>query len=152
MTEEKIPFRGFDERGKVRVYYHGILPHWRQKNGTCFVTYRLADALPADVIREFEYERDQWLLHRGIDPKLLMRPIHGFELEDILQAVKSFTANAINRKLVVEGPFWMRESYDHIVRDPEQLEAFQNYIRANPEKAKLTSHEYILQDATYRLE
>lgn len=231
MTEEKIPFRGFDERGQVRVYFHGILPHWRQENCTYFVTYRLADALPAGVIREFEYERDQWLLHRGIDPKLLdaegfdwkktvgklskndqrlyertmatklnkyldaghgscvlkrpdlaevvanslkhfhgdrvltgdfvvmpnhvhvlMRPINGFELEDILQAVKSFTANAINRKLGVEGPFWMRESYDHIVRDSEQLEAFQNYIRANPEKAKLTSHEYISQDTTYRLE
>ena len=72
MTEEKIPFRGFDERGEVRVYYHGILPHWRQENCTYFVTYRLADALPAGVIREFEYERDQWLLHRGIDPKRLL--------------------------------------------------------------------------------
>jgi len=45
----------------------------------------------------------------------LLRPVNGNSLEDILQAVKSFSANAINRKMGNEGRFWMRESYDHIV-------------------------------------
>ena len=63
----QIPLRGIDERGEVRVYYHGVLPHWRQANCTYFVTYRQNDALPEAVIREFEFERNQWLSHRGID-------------------------------------------------------------------------------------
>ena len=229
--EAKIPFRGFDENGDVRIYYHGILPHWRQKACTYFVTYRLADALPEGVVREFKYERNQWLLHRGIDPSqletegfdwkstvgrlskqdqrlyertmatklnkyldvgygscvlkreelaeivaksltffhgarvltgdfvvmpnhvhVLMRPIEGFELEDILQAVKSFTANEINSRLGLEGRFWMRESYDHIVRDTEQLLAFQKYIRANPAKAKLSPDRCKLREAVYVVE
>ncbi|MEM1228724.1 MAG: transposase [Planctomycetota bacterium] len=223
-----IPFRGFDERGDVRVYYHGVLPHWRQANCTYFVTFRMADALPAAVIQELEYERDQWLQHRGIDVSslkqakldwkstigklskadqrvydrtmatklnryldaghgrcslrridlrtivadslqffhgdrvltgdfvvmpnhvhVLMRPIGSSELEDVLQAIKSYTATKINRVLGEKGPFWMRESYDHIVRDGDQLEAFQNYIRANRKKAKLREDEFTYQSAKY---
>lgn len=80
---------------------------------------------------------------------VLMRPLPSFELEDILQAVKSYTATQINRLLGGEGRFWMRESYDHIVRDFEQLEAFQTYIKANPKKANLGSDEYTLRPAVY---
>jgi REP element-mobilizing transposase RayT len=226
MTERTIPFRGFDERGDVRVYYHGILPHWRQDGCTYFVTYRQADALPQNVLRELEHERNQWLRQRNIDtdnpdwhdqflrlsnqdqrayerllgtrlndyldaghgtcslrrPEIakvvaeslihfhgervltgdyvvmpnhvhvLMRPLPGYELEGILQSIKSFTATKINRILGAEGRFWMRESYDHIVRDYEQLEAYQEYIRANPKKAGLKATEYFCQRAEYRPE
>lgn len=223
-----IPFRAFDERGEIRIYYHGVLPHWRQTGCTYFVTYRQADALPSVVIREFEYERNQWLSHRGIDVTqltngeckwqdtvgklspadqrhyekamatklnkyldaghgscvlkrpdirrvvadsleffheqrvwtgdyvvmpnhvhVLMRPMPEFDLEDILQAVKSYTSTRINQLLGTEGRFWMRESYDHIVRDFEQIEAFQTYIAGNPKKANLRSDEYTLRQANY---
>ena len=226
-----VPFRAFNEDGEIRTYYHGILPHWRQADCTYFVTYRLADALPQSVLREFHYERDQWLLHRGIDltrteteqvnwkntigrlskveqrlyermmamtlnryldagygscvlrrPQhasivakslehfhgeriltgdyvvmpnhvhVLMRPLAKFKLEDVLQSIKSFTANEINRRIGKQGRFWMRESYDHIVRDQEQLEAFQRYIHANPAKANLKPNEYRLQARVYHLE
>ena len=74
---------------------------------------------------------------------VLMKPIPPFELEDILQAIKSYTANQINRIFGREGQFWQRESYDHIVRDFEQLDAFQKYIRANPGKAILPAGRYV---------
>lgn len=218
-----IPFRGFDERGDVRIYHHGILPHWRQAECTYFVTFRQDDALPASVVREIEYERQQWLKHRGIDLNdplwrsafarlssedqrvyeqlvgtrinehldvgygscalrreriarivaesldnfhsqrvltgdfaimpnhvhVLLRPLPGFELEDILHSIKSYTANEINRILEGGGTFWQRQSYDHIVRDYDQLEAFQRYIEANPKKANLKKGEYICASATY---
>ena len=80
---------------------------------------------------------------------VLMTPLPRFELEDILQAIKSYTGTQINKVLRLEGAFWQRESYDHIVRDWKQLEAFQRYIAANPEKAKLNSGEYILSTARY---
>ena len=218
-----IPFRGFDERGTVRIYRHGLLPHWRQAGCTYFVTFRLADALPRAVLREFEYQRGIWLRRRGIDPaapdaeggpaKLstadrrqyerwaaatlnrfldvghgtcllrrpdlaaavadalthfhgdraltgdfvvmpnhahaLLTPLPGHELEDVLHAVKSFTANRINRLAGRTGGLWQKESYDHIVRDTEQLGAFQAYIRANPAKAKLGAGEFLLSEASY---
>ena len=46
----------------------------------------------------------------------------------------------------------MRESYDHIVRDFEQLLAFQKYIHANPVKANLMANEFVLQEASYCLD
>jgi type I restriction enzyme R subunit len=80
---------------------------------------------------------------------VLMRPLPGFELEEILQAIKSFTANRVNKLLQQDGQFWMRESYDHIVRDYEQLEAFQRYIAANPQKAGLSSDACLHRRAIY---
>ncbi len=222
-SKDAIPFRGFDERGDVRIYHHGILPHWRQNGCTYFVTYRLADALPQSVLRELEHERRLWLERHGIDPDdphwrtafaklakrdqreyerhlgvnlntfldtgygacslresnirkivvdsldyfhevrvltgdfvvmpnhihVLLRPLPGFELEDVLQSLKSFTANRINRLLKAAGVFWQRDSYDHIVRDFEQLEAFREYIRANPVKAKLQPDEFTWSAASY---
>lgn len=64
-----IPFQGFDERGTVRIYQAGDLPHWRQDGCTYFVTFRLADALPQSVVFELREERHVWLKSNGIDPK-----------------------------------------------------------------------------------
>ena len=38
----------------------GSLPHWRQEGTTYFVTFRLADALPTEVLRQWEMERADW--------------------------------------------------------------------------------------------
>jgi REP element-mobilizing transposase RayT len=82
---------------------------------------------------------------------VLMTPIHGFELEDVLQSIKSYSAKQINRVLIRTGTLWQRESYDHIVRDTDQLQAYQDYIAFNPEKAKLGSTEFILSRAEYEI-
>jgi type I restriction enzyme R subunit len=79
----------------------------------------------------------------------LVRPLDGFELEDILHSIKSFTATRINQLTEGSGAFWQRQSYDHIVRDYEQLEAFQQYIALNPVKAGLQADQFILHQATW---
>ena len=38
------------------------LTHWDQSEGTYFITFRLADSLPADFMRQLERERAAWLL------------------------------------------------------------------------------------------
>jgi len=81
---------------------------------------------------------------------VLLTPTNGYELEDILHSIKSFSSNEINRALKKDGPFWQRESYDHIVRDFEQVDAYQRYIAANPSTAKIRDGEYILSRAEYR--
>lgn len=53
-------FRGFDETLPVR-FYRRHLPHWRQEGATYFVTFRLADALPQNKLRELAALREQWL-------------------------------------------------------------------------------------------
>jgi hypothetical protein len=67
-------FRGLDLTAPLYRYFRH-LPHWRQDGATYFVTFRLSDALPADVVAVLKRERDEWLAKhpgffegRAIDP------------------------------------------------------------------------------------
>ncbi len=56
---------------------------------------------------------------------------------------KKYTAGQINRCLNLRGRFWQEESFDHLVRSPEQFEHLERYIADNPIKAGLRSGEYL---------
>jgi REP element-mobilizing transposase RayT len=43
------------------------LPHWQQTGTTYFVTFRLADSLPAGRQRALAQERQDWLIARGLN-------------------------------------------------------------------------------------
>jgi len=73
---------------------------------------------------------------------VLVSPLGDHELSDILQAWKSFTAKEINRLIGGTGQFWQKESFDHIVRSPEQLERIKAYIRNNPNAAEAASRRF----------
>jgi len=45
--------------GEVRIRERGRLPHWEKEDGIYFVTFRLADSLPNDVLKKLEIEREQ---------------------------------------------------------------------------------------------
>lgn len=62
-------FRGFDPNKPVTVYRRH-LPHWRQEGSTYFVTFRLADSIPEQVIREWQEEDRIWLKANGIEGPL----------------------------------------------------------------------------------
>lgn len=65
----------------------------------------------------------------------LTRPLAGYDLEDILQSVKRFTATRINRAKGLSGMFWQKENYDRLVRDSAELARICRYIVENPSKA-----------------
>jgi putative transposase len=52
-------FRGLNKNLPVRRYER-YLPHWRQDGATYFVTFNLADAIPAHKQREIESIRREW--------------------------------------------------------------------------------------------
>ncbi|WP_395745753.1 transposase [Prosthecobacter sp.] len=60
-----MPFRPFNPNAPVSRHY-GNLPHWEQQGTTYFVTSRLADSLPGDVIDHWRALRDAWLNARGL--------------------------------------------------------------------------------------
>ena len=62
---------------------------------------------------------------------ILVCPLPGFELEDILHSWKSFTAKQINGAVNHAGPVWQEESYDRLVRDSVELARTERYIRNN---------------------
>jgi len=60
--------------------------------------------------------------------------------ERILHSLKTYTAWNCNQLLQRRGPFWQDESYDHCVRDEEELERIIDYIEQNPVKAGLVAN------------
>jgi len=208
-------FEFFDPADEVTIYY-GRLPHWDQPGVACFVTWRTADSIPADVLNRWRVERAVWLRHHGIDPLanswrdqfrslpaaarldyhvrftspwmecldqchgacVLRRPelsaivaenlLHGdaqeYELSDFVvmpnhvhvlaqfrsegamkaccKNWKHYTARKINALLGQSGPFWQTESFDHLVRSPDQFEYLRGYIERNPIAARLPPEEY----------
>jgi putative transposase len=56
-----------------------------------------------------------------------------------LGPLKGFTAHEANRVLARHAPFWQDESYDHVVRNEQELRQVQRYIEYNPVKAGLVA-------------
>lgn len=69
---------------------------------------------------------------------VLVTPIDDTDLEMILKSVKGASAVKCNRACQSSGTFWQADSYDHIVRSPEQLGHLREYIADNPQKAGIT--------------
>jgi len=45
-------------RGEISIRTRGRLPHWEADAATYFVTFRLADSLPAGVLDAYQFERE----------------------------------------------------------------------------------------------
>ncbi len=192
-------FKPFSERAdteKTRAF----LPHWEQSGCTYFVTWRMADSVPMEKLRQWQHDRSTWVIShpkpwdeetwkefgRRFEGRMqewldlgegsrflansvarqlvtdalhhfdgqryrlgdyvvmpnhvhvLFTPLADFELKKLLHSWKSFTAKAILKQFPeAPNPFWLQESFDHIVRSEAQLGHFQRYIRENPAKAFL---------------
>lgn len=55
----------------------------------------------------------------------------------ILQDLKKYTAVECNKILNRSGAFWQHESYDHVVRDEDELSRIIEYVLNNPVKTGL---------------
>ncbi|MBY0232003.1 MAG: transposase [Gemmataceae bacterium] len=67
---------------------------------------------------------------------------HASPLARAMHAIKSYTSKEANKILGRQGRFWQDESYDHWVRDDEELEGIIDYIADNPVKAGLVLHPW----------
>ena len=55
-----LRFNEFDAQGELTTK-QGHLPHWEQPGATYFVTFRLADSIPREVVAQWQEERATWL-------------------------------------------------------------------------------------------
>ncbi len=76
-----------------------------------------------DPAEEGPPERDANVLHAPIT--------------HIIGHLKGSTARQCNLALERNGPFWQDESYDHVIRTPDELERIIWYVLENPVKAGL---------------
>ena len=57
-----------------------------------------------------------------------------------MQSIKRVSAYKINLKLKRNGSFWQSESYDHLIRDEQELLDIINYTLLNPDKAGIVEN------------
>lgn len=174
--------------GKDPRYWHsrGYLPHFDQEGFTQFITFRLGDSVPKDVLerwgeelergeitdathrRRIEHYLDQnygaaylrdpriagmvqeallkfdgeryRLLSWVIMPNhghVILSPIVGFSISEIMHSIKSYTAHEANKILDRTGQFWAKEYFDRYIRDQRHFANTVAYIENNPVKARL---------------
>ncbi len=63
--------------------------------------------------------------------------VSNYIVTKILQDLKRYTAGKCNKVLNRTGTFWQHESYDHVIRDYNELIRIVKYVMNNPVKAGL---------------
>jgi len=116
------------------THYLRHLPHWRQMGATYFFTFRLADSLPQEKLRELELLREQWRRAGGTDRRSVLhtkgrtvrRPIlqakDGTDRRSVLQLEEDFAREVMQQVEVWLdqglGKCWLQSpSLRHIVID-----------------------------------
>ncbi len=62
-----------------------------------------------------------------------------FTFEEIVGAIKGASSHSVNKALKRSGTVWQDESFDHVIRHAESLEAKIRYVRENPVRKGLVS-------------
>lgn len=107
-----------------------------QGHGACW----LNQLAIIDKVRQQIFADDGHVLHVG-DFVIMPNHVHLLivpttrELELCMKRIKGSSATFCNRILGRRGTFWQADTFDHIVRNVEQLEKYRKYIRDNPAQA-----------------
>ncbi len=115
-------------------------------HGSCILKDAKCRQIVEDALNYFNNDRyylDKYVIMPN-HVHVIVIPKGKWSLSQIMHSWKSYTANQINKLTGREGELWMHESFDHIIRNPEQLERIRKYIEDNP---KVISNDKHKQDA-----
>jgi REP element-mobilizing transposase RayT len=73
----------------------------------------------------------------------VVRFFPGHTLATVLHSWKSFSAKQANQILGLQGQFWQREYYDHLIRNEEEFWRALRYVADNPASANLKNWKWI---------
>jgi len=122
-----------------------IDPALNQGHGSCLFNDKENAELLQNALQHFEgkrYDLLAWcVMPNHVHVVLKTRP--GESLEKILHSWKSFTAHEINKRNGTSGTIWQKESYDHLIRDGDDLRNQVEYVLDNPVKAGLGDWEWV---------
>ena len=74
---------------------------------------------------------------------VVLKPMPGHELSDILHSWKSFTAHEINKKFETEGALWQADFYNRIIRDAAEYRCAAALYRRESAAAGLKDWEWV---------
>lgn len=103
-------------------------------SGSCL----LADPDLATIVQNafLHFDEQRYLLYGWVVMPnhwhVLVEPLASYSLSSILHSWKSFTANLINAAAGRTGPLYERESFDHLIRNPSDIDWYMRYCAMNP--------------------
>jgi REP element-mobilizing transposase RayT len=143
------------------TYYRRNLPHIQRDYRQHFITFCTKDrwTLPEwardivlGVCRNWHGKRYSLHIvvvmpdhvHMILTPMADYERMRMFPLRQIMHTIKSYSAHQINKKSARTRAVWQDESFDHVLRSSESLDAKIAYTLANPVRRRLvnTSDEY----------
>lgn len=113
--------------------------------GKCHLRQDAAADSVANVLRHFDgarYRLAAWCVMPN-HVHVILRPLNGHKLADILHTWKSYSAKTVNRQLGLSGRLWQREYYDRLIRDPRELARAIAYVAENPKKSCLCNWPWV---------
>ena len=78
-------------------------------------------------------------VHMIFTPLVNQQAMEIYSLGEIMDAVKGASAHRVNKALGRKGTVWQAESFDHVLRSSESLDAKIAYLLENPVRAGLVS-------------
>ncbi|HEU5124770.1 MAG TPA: transposase [Verrucomicrobiae bacterium] len=136
----KRPLTWHEQEELFRWYAHRVDKYLDAEHGVCYLRDPALADIVATAIQFFDgqrYELRAWVVMPN-HAHAVVWPMAGHPLSDILHSWKSFTSHEINKRLPTKvSPFWQSESYEHLIRDDEDLNRCCHYTRMNPVIAKL---------------
>lgn len=127
------------------------LPHWELKGSTYFITMRVQAEAGRPFLESYLAKFMTFALMNGAegsydlqafvvmpdDVHVILKPLYGKSLSEIMKNLKGSTAYQLNKRLNRSGKFWQAENFDHLIRDAEGLRDKWEYIKDNPVKSRL---------------
>ncbi len=111
--------------------------------GECYLREtEIAEMVEENLLRfvGIKYKLHAWVIMPN-HVHLLVTPLEGYSLSEIVHSCKSYTSLQANKLLNRSGRFWFPEAFDRYIRDYEHFEKAFNYIERNPVKAKLCENQ-----------
>jgi REP element-mobilizing transposase RayT len=136
----KRPLTWQEQEQLFRWYSSRVDRYLDAGHGECLLRRPDCADLVAGALKFFDgqrYDLRAWVvMPNHVHVVVCPRPQH--TLSEILHSWKSFSAHKLVKLLPGHaGPFWQSESYDHLVRDDEDLHRCSHYTLMNPVNAGL---------------
>ena len=130
------------EKEQINQLFSERIDKWLDQGvGSCLLGKPEIALIVSNTLSHFDgehYTLDEWVIMPN-HVHVLITPQPGIELSSILHSWKSYSAQQINKRLKKTGTIWKKESYDHIVRNQNELIRIRQYIRNNPTQAGVTA-------------
>jgi REP element-mobilizing transposase RayT len=131
--------------------YHQLfnerVQHWLDAGvGSCVLRDQRACSIMRDAFLHFHgvrYQLGSFAIAAN-HVHVLVAPVVGIDLSQVLHSWKSYTAKAINKALGRKGTLWQDESYDHLVRSEAALYRISTYIHAHKDQGAYVERRRLL--------